>query len=283
MEDNVSKSGFDKSNKENVPTDGNTINFDSKFISIHYRLIETIFFHQVLHVLKEAQGQHGLKHGDYQRYRGYCSRRLMRIRKSLHYVQSSGGKRSAFQSKKITGQMVYEADKNNKDPIRYLLIPLMEAERAWAYAMQLKQEANTEQRKKFHLIRRLKKAVKSAQVLESFCNDEPTRCDARTKLESQAYAAYFNGLFYFETEEWQKAAEFFKKAQTIYQKIFQTIEDEEIANCYKQRCDEIKPTLRYCAFNIGEQDIGAQDFINNLQNEALQVEDEFLSSKFEVS
>ena len=38
----------------------------------------------------------------------------------------------------------------------------MMAERAWGYAMQLKQESNTEPRKKFHLISRLYKAAKIA-------------------------------------------------------------------------------------------------------------------------
>ncbi|CAG2120129.1 unnamed protein product, partial [Medioppia subpectinata] len=42
---------------------------------------------EILHVVKEGQSQHGLKHGDYHRYRQYCSRRLRRIRRSLNYVQ----------------------------------------------------------------------------------------------------------------------------------------------------------------------------------------------------
>jgi signal recognition particle subunit SRP68 len=33
-------------------------------------------------------------------------------------------------------------------------IPLMSCERAWAYAMQLKFELNTEPRKKYHMINR---------------------------------------------------------------------------------------------------------------------------------
>lgn len=59
----------------------------------------------------------------------------------------------------------------------------MDAERAWSYAMQLKQEANTEPRKRFHLLSRLRKAVKHAEELERLC--ESNRVDARTKLEAQ--------------------------------------------------------------------------------------------------
>ncbi|RWS21179.1 hypothetical protein B4U80_00527, partial [Leptotrombidium deliense] len=233
-------------------------------------------------VIKDAQSQHGLKHGDYHRYRGYCSRRLRRVRKSLGFIQSSGSKsKSTFHSKNVTNEMVFEASKNKKDPLRYLFIPLMSAERAWSYAMALKQEANTEPRKRFHLTRRLYKAVKYAQELEKICNDEPTKCDARTKLESQAYSAYLNGIYYFETENWKKAQEFLKRADAIYVKLCQAINDDEASTPYRQRIDELKPTLRYCAFNIGEQGVGAQDFIDKLKSEAPEVEDEFLASKLD--
>lgn len=59
----------------------------------------------------------------------------------------------------------------------------MEAERAWSYAMQLKQEANTEPRKRFHLLARLRKAAKHSEKLEKLC--ESPRVDAKTKLEAQ--------------------------------------------------------------------------------------------------
>jgi len=45
----------------------------------------------------------------------------------------------------------------------------MMAERAWSYAMQLRQEANTEQRKKFHLVSRLRKATSYALQLQTLC------------------------------------------------------------------------------------------------------------------
>ena len=66
---------------------------------------------------------------------------------------------------------------------RYLHIPLMDAERAWSHAMELKLLANTELRKKFHYIRRLRKAASHAGQLEELCCAD--MCDARTKLEAQ--------------------------------------------------------------------------------------------------
>lgn len=60
--------------------------------------------------------------------------------------------------------------------------------------MQLKQEANTEPRKRFHLLARLRKAAKHSEKLEKLC--ESPRVDAKTKLEAQVFRTVtFNLLF----------------------------------------------------------------------------------------
>lgn len=41
------------------------------------------------------------------------------------------------------------------------------------------------------------------------------RCDARTKLEAQAYVAWLHGTLHFELQLWAKAAENLKKAQVM--------------------------------------------------------------------
>ena len=51
-------------------------------------------------------------------------------------------------------------------------------------AMELKQEINSDPRKKFHLLRRLKKAAKHAEHLLQL-SEACERCDARTRLEAQ--------------------------------------------------------------------------------------------------
>lgn len=61
------------------------------------------------------------------------------------------GDRRHFKRRDITPIMVSDD--------KFLQVPLIMAERAWSYAMQLRQESNTEPRKKFHLISRLKKAA----------------------------------------------------------------------------------------------------------------------------
>ena len=51
-------------------------------------------------------------------------------------------------------------------------------------AMELKQEVNSDPRKKFHLLRRLKKAAQYADQLLKL-SEACERCDARTRLEAQ--------------------------------------------------------------------------------------------------
>ncbi|XP_029914377.1 signal recognition particle subunit SRP68 [Myripristis murdjan] len=194
---------------------------------------------EILQIIKDSQQQHGLRHGDYQRYRGYCSRRLRRLRKTLGFKM---GNRHKFTGKKVTVEMLSDN--------RYLLLVLMEAERAWSYAMQLKQEANTEPRKRFHLLARLRKAAKHGERLEKLC--ESPCVDAKTKLEAQAYTAYLTGMVEFELQEWKPAMEAFNKCKTIYEKLASAF-TEELAVLYHQRVEEISPNIRYCAYNIGDQ------------------------------
>uniref|UniRef100_UPI00358E9AD2 signal recognition particle subunit SRP68-like isoform X1 n=1 Tax=Myxine glutinosa TaxID=7769 RepID=UPI00358E9AD2 len=194
---------------------------------------------EILFTIKGSQQQHGLRHGDYQRYRGYCARRLRRLRKSLNFKM---GNRHKFVGRKVSPDMLV-------DP-RFLLLALVNAERAWSYAMQLKQEANTEPRKRFHLTSRLRKAVKHALELERLCESE--RVDARTKLEAQAYSAYMLGMLQFELQDWRPAMESFDRCKTIYERLASAFTEEQ-AKLYQQRVEEIAPNLRYCAYNIGDQ------------------------------
>ncbi|VDP22365.1 unnamed protein product [Soboliphyme baturini] len=91
---------------------------------------------------------------------------------------------------------------------------VFEAERCWAYAMQLKQEVGNDTRKRFHLNRKLKK---------------------------------------FECQHWPQAIESFTTLKTIYEKLSAVTESAKMSNLYQQRCQEVVPQLRYCAFNIGDE------------------------------
>ena len=74
------------------------------------------------------------------------------------------------------------------------------------------QDAVTEPRKRHHLIRRLRKANKHSQDLLRL-SEETGRCDARTKLEVQAYCDWMNGNIMFELQKWQEALDAFSASQ----------------------------------------------------------------------
>ncbi|XP_060660741.1 signal recognition particle subunit SRP68 [Drosophila nasuta] len=199
-----------------------------------------IFTIEILHMIKDAQQQHGLRHGDYQRYRGYCTRRIRRLRKALKYPQ---GDKRHFKRRDVT--LAHLTGKKADE--RYIHIPLISAERAWAYAMQLKQEANTELRKRFHLINKLRRACFYALQLQELCNTEVF--DARTKLECEAYVAWMHGTLHFELQLWDSAGEHLKRAQVVYENLAKALPEDD-QELYRAKVNEFTPNLRYCAYNI---------------------------------
>lgn len=146
---------------------------------------------------------------------------------------------------------------------RFLYIPLILAERAWSYAMQLRQESNTEPRKKFHLTNKLRRACTYSLQLQELCAAS-NRLDAKTKLEVDAYVACMHGHLHFELGLWQSAAENFKKSQIIYENLIKVVQatsgDEELLELYNSKVDELTPSLRYCAYNLsGNGAVGNAD------------------------
>ena len=77
--------------------------------------------------------------------------------------------------------------------------------------MQLKSEANTEPRKRWHLLSRLRKAVSHSEEFSKLC--ESDRVDARTKLEAQAYCSWMKASLQFELCEWTSSIELFSNAK----------------------------------------------------------------------
>ena len=207
---------------------------------------------KVLAFIKDAQQKHGLRHADYQRYRGYCSKRIRRLRKAVGLVQ---GAKKKFNKKEVTNEIL-------KDE-KHLHIPLVSTERAWAYYMQLKFEANAYPRKKYHMINRLRKARKYAEMLDGLCSSSD-RVDARTKLETKAYKCWLTGTLFFETGNWSDAQAMLSQAKTIYESLSQAVGEEE-GNLFRQKMDEITPSLRYCAYNIG--DASAKNDLMSLRGE----------------
>ncbi|CDW59726.1 hypothetical protein TTRE_0000806601 [Trichuris trichiura] len=213
----------------------------------------------ILQLVKEAQQQHGLRHGDYQRYRQYCSRKLRRVRKSLKLsigqdsrsVRKSTVDVAKIQDPKLALTFNYAVLFSLLAFHRYLSLFVFEADRNWAYAMQLKQEAAPDNRKRFHLMRKMRTAVRNCLNLEKICK-EMGNLDAATKLEVGAYSSWMQGCLHFEARMWANAAECFTTAKTIYEELSSITDLSALVDVYDQRCREIAPPLRFCQFSIGD-------------------------------
>ncbi|OQR90134.1 signal recognition particle [Thraustotheca clavata] len=198
----------------------------------------------ILETIKFSQQQNGLRFGDYNRYRQHCARRLRRLRKGLKFMH---GKGKGFVQKEVTADNAYE--------VRHLMLPLYHSERAWSYAMQLREDERNDKeengdeassRIKFHLLGRLKKAVVWSDKLATLCTQ---RGDARTSLEAEAYASYMAGNLALYKEEWKAALEKFTTAQRIYTELAKvgTSVQQDLVH---QILEEISPFMRYCEYNL---------------------------------
>lgn len=214
----------------------------------------------ILETIKDCQMKHGLKYENYQRYMSYCSRRLHRLRKSLNVHQGVAPTAKARHQRgrklmEISNAMILEAgEKNHEYGERMLLISLFLVERAWSHSMLLKQEASEEPRKKFHMVRRLKKASQYAEKFVNLCFDPESPCTERTKEEVTAYGAYVRGLYSMECRDWAAAKDLFNEALRIYFKVSIPILNDEIQQSYRQKIEELRANLKYCLFNLGEKD-----------------------------
>eukprot|EP00300_Choanocystis_sp_HF-7_P031091 c40187_g1_i1.p1 GENE.c40187_g1_i1~~c40187_g1_i1.p1 ORF type:complete len:572 (-),score=132.17 c40187_g1_i1:166-1881(-) len=206
----------------------------------------------VLATIKQAQMQNGLRNNDYLRYSQYCSRRLTRLRRSLGL---NHGKR-AFQKVELSAEKI-------TDP-RALLIPLISAERCWAYSMFLKEDqAQAPGRVRFHVRRRLTKAVTHTQRFLELCQ---TLADDRTKIEAEAHHNWMSANVAFESSLWDKALKHYRHAKAVFEKLALVGSEEESA-LYRQRVDEdIEPVIRFCLYNLRQEGVseGEADEIQDL-------------------
>eukprot|EP00271_Cylindrocystis_brebissonii_P006442 TRINITY_DN19237_c0_g1_i2.p1 TRINITY_DN19237_c0_g1~~TRINITY_DN19237_c0_g1_i2.p1 ORF type:complete len:431 (-),score=116.30 TRINITY_DN19237_c0_g1_i2:130-1422(-) len=201
-----------------------------------------VFTIPVLQLVKTAQSQHGARYSDYQRYRRYCFSRLRRLYKSLKFLHGRG----KYVKRSIDAAIVTD--------VRFLHIPLYSAERAWGYAMELKAVTSGPDlaQKRTHLIRRMTKAVKWAELFASLCL---AKADTKTALEAEAYASYMWGNLLMEKEtDWDMALSKFQRVSALYNELGKVGEVSHQVQC-RQRVEEMEPSIRYCKYKMGQADI----------------------------
>ncbi|GLC39232.1 hypothetical protein PLESTM_000866500 [Pleodorina starrii] len=199
----------------------------------------------LLSTIKTAQAQNGLRHGDYMRYRKHCASRLQ----SLFKVLKMHHGRTKYQKRKL--------DVHHITDVRHLYVPLFNAERAWAYAMELKKEAEArgggagggvDPRKRHHLVGRLAKAVLWASELARFA---AARSDTRGSLEAEAYCCWMGGNLLLEREsDWEMALAKFTRAKRLWQELAKVCPDLEGQSLCLAQVEEMEPNIRYCNYRI---------------------------------
>ena len=136
------------------------------------------------------QQQNGMRQNDFERYRRFCTVKIQRIRKRIGFLNKKG---KLYEKKPFEVKDVKDANS--------LFYPLLNSERCWAYANELKEELNETRNTRihYHLLGRIKKASVWAQQLNSLCHQ---LCDDRTALESDAYYYYMKGNEGVEANSW---------------------------------------------------------------------------------
>lgn len=85
-----------------------------------------------------------------------------------------------------------------------------------------------------------------------------------------------HGTLHFELSLWKTAAENLKKAQVVYEQLVNALAEEEQI-VYKAKVDELTPSLRYCAYNIGDDGASIDDLMEMRAQGLLSNLDELVS------
>lgn len=228
----------------------------------------------ILQLTNDSRNTYGLRHEDYRRYRQFCARKVRSIRQSIGFKQSKGRN---FIKREVTSDVVND--------IRFLHILLFDAERNWAYAMQLQQESKSADeteaaRKRHHLIRKLRKAKGYAMQLQIICENlarlstqeqvdvdtdvsesnsaTKLKIDPRSVLESQAYAATMLGYSLFEEQKWASCLEALVAARIKYQQLSELTAASHEEALAQAAMDAVDPNIRYCVYNLNKAGKGIE-------------------------
>jgi len=196
------------------------------------------FSFSVLKVAQTQQSLNGLRHNDHLRYKQYCSRRLRRLYTVLKFKHGKG----RFKNTPLP---------DNFDDMRFLEIPLVSAERAWSFAVQLKSDnatsASFNPRWRHHSIQRLSKAVRWARKLDEMCK---VHADQRSQLEAETYLAFMEGIYLVEKEEYADALTKLRLCRRVCERLALASGPQD-ATLFKNKVQDLQPMLRECKYNLG--------------------------------
>jgi hypothetical protein len=141
----------------------------------------------------------------------------------------------------------------------HLSFLIVSIERAWSYAMQLKSELHSDiPRKRFHVIKRMKRAAKWAVLLEQCCED-PKSMSTLTAIQIIAYVNDILGQAWFESDQLNKSLNYFIRAKYVYEQLV-NIADTELRTICEERYKRILDSVRYCQHLIKQSAMSSPDY-----------------------
>lgn len=248
----------------------------------------------LLELINQARNEHGMRQQDYARYRRFCTEKVHRLRQSLHLTHNDGKhgrvmggskgnkKRGQLQqqlSKKqkqraqsaaaqseankgkgnvFTKREIKVEDVLNDRPAQLLLF---EAERAWAFAQELRQtsfgetgnDGGQDAALRRRGLARARKAVGWAEDLVSLLLAlGPKRIDVVSRAQVAAYSALIRGNESFDKDQWKLALEQLSVARRLLQNVAECSRSsraEALANSF---VDTTEAQLRYSAYQLDE-------------------------------
>lgn len=220
----------------------------------------------ILLSVRQARQANGLRTDDYERYRQYCTRRIRRLRST---VRGGPGKSKVFVRAAEPTAAAVQAHPE------HLAVYLMCAERAWAYALQLRpytvDGSDNRTRAYFSMRKKLRAAVAAADVLERLAVRD---CDARTALEAALYALWARGNDRLEAGEWAAAREALLCSSALCQLLLRLegggAEAGERQSMLQERIDEMAAKLRLCQLSLRRQRVAADDLEALAETELVQ-------------
>lgn len=224
---------------------------------------------QILLDTTTSRAAHGLKHGDYLRYRRYCTRRLARLRAATQ-----------LSNKTPSNPPRYAPSPPTKDAVqsnpRSLSIPLILSERAWAHAMDVKtQQPAGPARARKVILGKLRRASRHAIELASLCKIVG---DEDTILEAEAYSRSMAAVLALEEEKWAVSLAAYQTVHDIYTGMAGVRAGTSGAGLYERRLDEVRQAMRFCKYHLERSEGGGEEMLEELRGG-----DDSLAEKIEMA
>lgn len=237
----------------------------------------------VLQLVSEARNEHGMRQQDFTRYRHFCASKTHRMRETLEITSSDGKQKAAAAAerkgrsargkrlKKAQAKAAQSAATKGTGNVftpktlkiqdvkndRAAQLLLFEAERAWAFSQDLRNQAfenDSDPALRKRGISRLRRAVQWSQQLVKLVNALNSRFDVYSRAEAAAYSIILEGTAAFDRSQWDKVLVHLSVARKLLGAIAEsskTSRSEALANSF---VDAGEAQIRYSAYQLGESE-----------------------------